>query len=435
MGWFPQRGEIVADRFGTRFVLGDEIARGSQGIVFATQAEGAAVKISTGHDSADRRRAIEGQIREVARLPIADLAVALPRHTLAEPVVGYTMTLLTGMTSAQSLIRRSTAGRVVPWYIETGALRKRLAIVETLAEIIASLHARGLVYGDLSGSNVLVSAQPQRDRVFLIDLDNLRSADLIPEVIYTPPYAAPEQHTAGASQATDRFSLAVVASSLLAATNPFYGTQLDQLPPEDLERTPWSASAPWIDDPDDDSNRWTKGIDRTVVFSPRMTMLFRRAFCEGRHQSHERPAASLFATAARSAQLALSRCASCGWDNFVDSRSCANCSMPTAIRGFSLHEELPTTTTRFQWCPFALLDDRGEVSISSRALGMPGESGRRAVSIRSGKTGFEIKLEDEQLSFADAPIKRDIRVLESEPIRLLRDRRTAIVLAPLAAPK
>ena len=47
MGWVPQSGDTVIDKSGTHYVLGSEIGRGGEGTVFATQAEGAAVKIIT----------------------------------------------------------------------------------------------------------------------------------------------------------------------------------------------------------------------------------------------------------------------------------------------------------------------------------------------------------------------------------------------------
>lgn len=55
MGWYPQRGDTVVDRDGTHFELREPLAEGGQGIVFTTQAVGAAVKISTAHRDAEGR--------------------------------------------------------------------------------------------------------------------------------------------------------------------------------------------------------------------------------------------------------------------------------------------------------------------------------------------------------------------------------------------
>ena len=92
MGWVPQAGATVTDASGTHFVLADQIGEGGQGVVFATQAEGAAVKISTARNAAEHRKVLERQIADVARMPLADLPVAAPRYPLTGDVVGYTMT-------------------------------------------------------------------------------------------------------------------------------------------------------------------------------------------------------------------------------------------------------------------------------------------------------------------------------------------------------
>lgn len=434
MGWYPQRGDQVVDRSGTHFVLGDPVAPpGSQGIVYATQAEGAAVKISTNQGSNLRAEDIEYQIRQVARLPIADLPVALPRHTLMEPDVGYTMSLLTGMTSAESLARRPSVETLALWYRETGGLRKRLAVIENLAEILASLHARGLVYGDLSGNNVLVSAHADRARVFLIDLDNLRTADAPSSGFFTPPYGAPEQASSGSSQHTDRFSLAVLAFSVLVAGNPFYGKHLDALPPEDYQRRPYSSVGCWIDDPEDDSNRWDSVMPRALVVSPRMAGLFSRTFCVGKTDPYSRPAAALFASAARSARLAVRRCRSCGWDNFVAVSSCAECGAPSPAEGFALHELTPSGLARFEWCPFLSIDSSGPVAVPAGALGLPGETQEPALVIHAAGSGYEVEVVHPEVTFVGQSRRTRLTVHDGDGFQLARARRAMISLLPLGS--
>ena len=111
MGWVPQSGDTVIDKSGTHYVLGSEIGRGGEGTVFATQAEGAAVKIIT--ESATSRDELENRISRVTRLPVLDLPVAVPRYVLSGSEVGYSMTLLTGMTSLNELILPSTTSQSI----------------------------------------------------------------------------------------------------------------------------------------------------------------------------------------------------------------------------------------------------------------------------------------------------------------------------------
>lgn len=176
------------------FVLGAEIGRGGEGTVFATQAGGAAVKIID--NSSVTREYLEKRISQVTRLPVLDLPVAIPRSVLTGSKIGYSMTLVTGMVSLSDLILPSVSSPFTEsWYRESGGIRKRLLVLEALAEVISSLHARGLVYSDLSANNVLVSKSIERSQLFLIDLDNLRYSTESPRRIWTSPYPRQSNQT------------------------------------------------------------------------------------------------------------------------------------------------------------------------------------------------------------------------------------------------
>jgi eukaryotic-like serine/threonine-protein kinase len=432
MGWNPQRGDAVVDRDGTHFELRERLAEGGQGVVFTTQAAGAAVKISTSHHDEDGRAAIERQLRRVARLPMGDLPVALPRRTLREPAVGYTMSLLTGMMSVGSLAQPGSNKELVPWFVETGGLRKRLAVLESLAEIFASLHGRGLVYGDLNDENALVSEHPERARVFLIDLDNLQPADLQPRRIYTVPFAAPEQPDTGATQASDAFSLAVLAFAMLAGTNPFDGRVFDGLPPEEFREAPrpYADQVPWVDDPDDASNRAVRGLPRPIVTTPRLRALFHRAFVEGRRHPHLRPAASSWARAARAARLATTRCGHCGWDTFVTATACACCDRLVRHEGYRLLELEGVHTHLYPLCPYALLVD-GVREVPPAALGFAEAPDKaRAVRLERRPEGVAIELLHPAISFEARPASRSTTVASGDVFILQRARRSPLVFAP-----
>ena len=61
-----------------------------------------------------------------------------------------------------------------------------------MAELLAAIHGRGLVYVDPSPHNVFVSEPADADEVRLIDVDNLRPATTPGRTVYTPGYGAPE---------------------------------------------------------------------------------------------------------------------------------------------------------------------------------------------------------------------------------------------------
>jgi eukaryotic-like serine/threonine-protein kinase len=433
MGWNPRRGDAVVDLDGTHFELRERLAEGGQGVVFTTQAVGAAVKISTSHHSERGRAAVERQLRRVARLPIGDLPVALPRRTLRAPAVGYTMSLLTGMMPVGSLVHPGSNTEFVPWFVQMGGLRKRLAVLESLADILASLHGRGLVYGDLSADNALVSQHPARSRVFLIDLDNLQSADLPARRIYTVPFAAPEQPETGATQASDAFSLAVLMFAVLAGINPFDGRIFHHLPPEGFLEPPrpFAAQVPWVDDPADDSNRAVRGVPRAVVTTPRLRTLFRRAFVEGRRDPSLRPAAGMWARAARAARLATTRCERCGWDTFVTATACAFCDHPVRHEGYRLLELEGRHTRPYPLCPYALLEE-GVRDLPPAALGFAGAPDPgRAVRFERRRDGMSIQLLHSAISFDDRPASRTATVVPGDAVVLQRARRSPLVLAPL----
>lgn len=428
MGWLPHTGDTVVDRSGTHFVLTHQIGEGGQGVVYATQAEGAAVKVSTIANALEHRAALEDQITRVARLPLNDLPLAAPRYPLTGPVVGYTMTMLTGMVSLGSLTLELGASFDEDWYRNTGGLRKRLLAVEALAEIIGTLHARGLVYCDLSANNVLVSESPDRGRLFLIDLDNLRPLEDPPKRIFTPHYAAPEQATTGATQATDRFSLAIIAFAVLAAANPFYGNSLDALPPEKYSETPFAALAPWIDDPDDTSNRWSHALPRQLTISPMLARIFLPAFTSGRQDSEQRPAAAQFAIAARRARYAVARCPGCGWDNYVSRVDCASCGRPGAPDRLQIHVAAGPTLEVHELCPIVVLPHEGIAEINASALGLTEPPHVAGLRLTRDGSGWIVEVLHDRLTI-DAPTAQRSFPLKSDNALVLgRPHRAPLVI-------
>src|SRR5438046_2441594 len=123
MGSVAYQGMEVIDRNETRYTLAAQVGGGSQGEVFRTTGEGAAVKIAS--SGAERRHETERRIRAVARMPFPDTdCFAMPRYTLKEPqhFNGYTMNFLTGVTPVNVLSDKPNSADLVNWYGATGGL-------------------------------------------------------------------------------------------------------------------------------------------------------------------------------------------------------------------------------------------------------------------------------------------------------------------------
>ena len=101
-----------------------------------------------------------------------------------------------------------------------------LSVATQLAEALAAAHARGVVHGDVTPSNVLLD----EGHVTLIDfgLAQLREAQMTSEpadeVYGTPHYIAPEQVRGyGATEMTDQYAFGIVIHEMLAGAVPFCG--------------------------------------------------------------------------------------------------------------------------------------------------------------------------------------------------------------------
>lgn len=428
MGWVIRSGDKVVDASGINYVLADRIGEGGQGIVFSTTAQGAAVKVLNGEGTDERRSMVDAQIARVIRMPIADLPVAAPRFPLIGDAIGYTMTAVTGMVSLSELILDALSGWSQDWYVNTGGIRKRLEVLESLSDLISVIHARGLVYCDLSANNVLVSESPDRSRIFLIDLDNLCLLTDQPRIIFSPPFAAPEQKLTGATQSTDLFSLAVLGYALLAATNPFYGKQLDAMPPEVLQKEPHSALAPWIDDANDSTNSWEYGIPRVLTISPALWRDFVKTFVNGRENGTARASASQFASDARRAKYALERCSNCTWDNFVSKEECVSCGAPLKCDQLRIHFDQSPDYPIYEPCPVVVLNINEPTLISASALGFPEAPGVPGLRVSPKNGAWSVQLMHESLTY-ESGNRSDIWELDSETsLTVLRARRLPVLL-------
>lgn len=320
--------DVLVDADGrVHHLLLPAIKTGGQGAVYQTREPNIGVKIlKDGERAADL-------VRGVRRLPIEDLtAIAAPLSTLQERP-GYVMVWLRGMVplSETPLPTRGRRTDIIDWYVATGGLRRRLALNARLAEVIADLHGRGLVYVDLSMANVMVSEAGSAAEVRLIDLDNLRSASERSRSFYTERWAAPEIFDGQPpSRLTDSYSLALVAFTVLTGYHPFYDGDLVRYSPEQSPERFAAARGhlPSFIDPDDTSNATSSYLfPIDVLLTPTLLDAFRRAFGLGRHHAETRPTAAALRRMLWEAHDRTVTCG-CGFTSYVDTGACAACDAP-----------------------------------------------------------------------------------------------------------
>ena len=152
-------------------------------------------------------------------------------------------------------------------------------VLKKLSKLLADLHSRGLIYGDLSPKNVFISIDKDFAEVYLIDVDNITHLSKIGDAFYTPGYAAPEivKGISGADTYTDDYSFSILAYQLLTLNHPFVGDHINNADPE-LEEEAYQGKVPWIEHSTDNINKSTKGLESSITISGKMMKEFINTF-------------------------------------------------------------------------------------------------------------------------------------------------------------
>lgn len=323
----PQR---VADVNGVRHALARRLGRGGQGAVFEIEGGRLAVKLLFDRSPTNRER-LRNQLVMVKRLPLQDLEIARPQEMLREPHLGYVMELLTGMVPLKTLL---SVPKGVPsstaWYTSGGGLRRRLRLLARAGDVLAALHGKALVYSDPSPDNIFVSQSPDGHEVRLIDADNLhlRSTPGVRSV-FTPGYGAPELVLCetGPDSLTDVHAFGVLAFQTLSLAHPLIGDAVADGEPE-REEEALSGCLPWIDSPQDTSNRSTTGIPRDIVLSKRLRELSQMTFGEGLRDRMKRPGIGEWTERLHAAADATIVCPGCRGSFYLTEAACPWCDHP-----------------------------------------------------------------------------------------------------------
>lgn len=186
-----------------------------------------------------------------------------------------------------------------------GSWLGHVGILIKLARTVNRLHQCGLCHSDLSPNNLLVN--PQTGTATLIDCDGLvdetGSTKLMPTVLGTPDYMAPElvmgmfpkpgQPMSHPNLRTDLHSLAVLIYQGLLFRHPLRGGAIYSSDPDEDERLMLGARALYTEHPTNRANApRKKDVLTSSILGAELRELFGRAFIDGLHHPEKRPQAS-----------------------------------------------------------------------------------------------------------------------------------------------
>jgi eukaryotic-like serine/threonine-protein kinase len=328
---------------------------GGQGTVYRTTDGAIAVKlITTPHPSLRQR------IERIRALPLWGVPISRPliRIEREGECAGYAMDLLTNVESAYALISSAEemdGPELSVWYsLTSGGLLRRLRLLSRAADTLAWLHSRSLIYADPSPNNILVSRDVNSTDVWIIDPDNIGfpesplgeqdSGTLSTVSVLTPGYGAPElsRGEAYVSTMTDVFAFGVLAFEALTLVHPFAGGDFVHDGPCEREEQAYRGEFPWIDDPEDESNRSSRGIPREWVLSRRLKDIAQATFGPGRSDPRKRPNLSQWAESLAGAADMVLRCMNCDSTFYSSEVNCTWCDAARpAFRLMTMHPWIP----------------------------------------------------------------------------------------------
>lgn len=381
----------VVDEAGAVHTLAKKIGAGGQGEVWLAEGGRRIVKLlRPGADAEVLRR----QFAFVRRLDLGGLHVAKPIAVLKKPHVGYVAEFLGDMVSIKTLLEAPSKD-LVRWHIDTGSLRRRLRLLAHAGEALLGLHAKGVVYADVSHNNVFVSEPVGAVESWLIDLDNLSHESDPRLAIYTPGYGAPEvvAGTSGCTSLSDAWAFAVLAWHTLTLHHPFIGDLVNDGEPE-LEDEAFAGRLPWVGHSTDDRNRCSKGLPSELVLAGRLMELAKRTFEDGVTDRKKRTSLSDWVDRLHVAADQTVRCPVCAGTYFVTSTDCPWCEAPRPL-------VTPVRLTRWQ-------PDKGLVDGATRLWQLPLTEEGLVLSRRvtEGQTGVVGRAPHVELT----PVQRGVSV-------------------------
>ncbi|MFC4607751.1 protein kinase [Streptomyces maoxianensis] len=320
----------VEDEHHQLWSLSHSIGAGGQGEVWLARGGRTAVKVISS-PTQEAAEAVHARLRRIQRLPLDGVPLAGVLALLAPPKLGYVMELADEMVPLDTLCVPDEED-LAAWYLRAGGMERRLRLLAKLADAVSRLHARAIVYQDLSPSNVLVSAAPEQQEIRLIDVDNLGLVSAVESApVHTPGYGAPEivSGRSGATTLADAHALGVLIFETLTASHPFRGDEVLDSDPAYQQEYADCFRLPWIDHPTDHTNECTLGITpRQELLSGQLWDLATKCFVDAVADPLLRPPAAQWAAALHSAAGQTIVCPECGWSYRAVAPSCFACRRP-----------------------------------------------------------------------------------------------------------
>ncbi|MFI7058428.1 protein kinase domain-containing protein [Streptosporangium canum] len=321
-----RQGDVVEDEFHTPWELSEKLGQGGQGEVWSVTGGRAAVKFLKRSREVDEE-GLRTRLASVRRFDLSGIPIAKPLTMLAGEHLGYTMELLGDMVGVGTLATVSSSEPVRDWFQRTGGLRRRLRLLALAAEALSHLHDRALSYGDVSPTNIRVSANSGHDQVWLIDPDNI-AAESSPfrSRVHTFRYGAPEvaAERASCSSLTDVYSFGVLAFETLVLAHPFVGDMVYE-DPSAFEYEAFTGRLPWIDHATDTRNRSARGLSRRLVLTKGLNELAGRTFDAGLNEPRARPSMHEWHAKLDRAERATIVCPACDNSYYAFSALCPWC--------------------------------------------------------------------------------------------------------------
>ena len=299
----------VVDNHKVSYEVFSKIGEGSQGVTFLLKDKSHIAKLFKGDVNPT---VLKSKINFLINLGLDKRYYAVPLQEIVAPKSGYISEFASGMIPLTTLKAPGKGEDFSEWYVKTGGLLKRYGVLIKLAMAIRALHAKGLVYCDLSPNNVFISEESRKHNVFLIDMDNVRYKTSIIHNIFTPFYGAPEvvKSLAPNSPMSDCYSFAVIAYELLALNHPLIGDLVTEGEPE-MEEKAINGELPWVEDSKDGSNMRTTGFPSDYFITAPIQKLFHRTFEEGLNDPMRRPSIGEWVDALNDGLNELLSCKTC----------------------------------------------------------------------------------------------------------------------------
>ena len=332
----------------------NELGRGGQGVVYKTKNADTVIKIALNNEQPIKNekeiKAFHQKIKKLIYKPLPnDINIAKPLAVLQNEA-GYVMNLLDGMYPfaellPQELSKEKAENLKIPsflnelekkdkrsaiyftYYLNTGGLRKRLYSLSRLAVVLYRLHARGIVYFDISHNNIFMN-NDNIPLIYLIDADNIEYESANRSTVFTPNFEVPEI-VKGEPNTTysDIYAFGILCYLTLTTTHPFDGIGLDEADWDSDEgdrKEKWEL--PWIEDSNDDSNKSNSGLKGTLTITQELYKLFHQLFEEGKEDKYARPTLPLWIEYLEKAASSTLVCKGCGmsyYDNLF--QECPYC--------------------------------------------------------------------------------------------------------------